>query len=225
MPVSIELRSLDFLDGYLFRVMLDILKSEGAQTGLYSYYEARIRGGHALSTYERMIVDYAVERFDPKSRRVVHAGIGIGTLTSVLAVIGYDIAGIEQDMTRFRMADRLRASIMEAWPDVAERYELFPGGYPAIIADTAWMRSDNVLVFTNCGAGWSDELTDQIIATMPSFNDVILDARLFGRIRESDAERQELVSRIERRGLTATAIRQSPSSAFYYHVRPRTVAG
>lgn len=221
MSRQIGQRNLDFLDGYLFRVMVDVLSSDGAGAGLYNYYEARIKSGRcALSDYDRMLFDYALTHLDPKRRRIVHAGIGIGTLTSALAVAGYQVAGIEQDGQRFRVASRIRDTLVDAWPDVAERYELFSGGFPAVIESTPWTASGSVLVFTNCGAGWSEELTTSIITAMTRFGDTILDARLFGRVREAPTERQELISRIEGHGLTATPITESTPSTFYFHIRP-----
>lgn len=209
--------NLDFLDGYLFRVMGDILRADGPEAGFYGYYEARVKGGCALSPYDRMIFDYALAHF-PKDRRIVHAGIGAGTLTSVLAVAGYSVAGIEQDGRRLKVAGRLRDSLIESWPDVAERYTLLGGGFPMVVESTPWKSADNVLIFTNCGAGWSEELTTQIIGSMVSFGDVVFDARLFGRARETDAERRQLVERVEAAGLAATPIAESTPMTFYYHV-------
>lgn len=212
---------LAFLDGYLFRIMVDILKSEGAEAGLYSYYVARIEGGYALSNYDRVLYEFILAHFDKQKRRVVHAGIGLGTLTSILSQAGYTVAGIEWDGARRKAAARIRDALSQAWPAVAERYELMGGEYPTVVAETPWMTSDTVLVFTNCGAGWSEELTDRIIASFLSVGDVILDARLFGKTRESPVDRDDLVKRIEAQGLTATKIAETPSGSYYHHVQSR----
>jgi len=197
--------------------MVEILKSEGAAAGLYNYYEARVHGGCALSPYDRMVFDFALSHFSPDSRRVVHAGIGIGTLTSSLAVAGYHIAGIERDGPRMRVATRLREAIVDAWPPVAERYELLLGGFPEIVEGTPWMDTGTVLIFTNCGAGWNDELTTLVVSSLPRFGDVIFDARLFGRVRDSDVERRELVQQVKDQRLTVTPIAESPPNCFYHH--------
>ncbi len=221
MSLAVGSDNLAFLDGYLFRVMVDLLKSEGVEpSGLYDYYRMRIeQDGNALSAYDRVLFDYALANFDQQSRRVVHAGIGIGTLTSALAMAGYTVAGIERENHRFRAASRVREALAEAWPDMADRYILMGGEFPSVLAETPWIAPETVLVFTNCGAGWSDELTADAIASFRACGDVVLDARLFGNVRDLPAERQILLERIEAQGLTVTAIAGMPPDAFYYHVR------
>lgn len=221
MPIPSGRDGLEFLDGYLFRVMVDILKSEGAAAGLYGYYVARIEGGYALSNYDRVLYKFILAHFDRQKRRIVHAGIGLGTLTSILSQTGYTVAGIEWDDARRRAAGRVRDALVQAWPSVAERYELMGGEYPTVLAGTPWMTPETVLVFTNCGAGWSEELTDRIITSFLSVGDVILDARLFGKTREAPVERDDLVKRIEAQGLTVTKIAETPSGSYYHHVKAR----
>lgn len=219
MPSSIAPKSLDFLDGFLFRVMVNILKSDGSETGLFDYYEARIRSGITLSLYDRAVFDYVLKHFDRQNRRIVHAGIGAGTLTSILAVAGYHIVGIERNGKRFEVANRIREALADAWPHVIEHYDLLSGVFPATVEKTNWIGPHTVLIFTNCGAGWTDELTTQIIETMAHCGDTILDARLFGKVRHLPAERQELLLLIEAQGLVTTPISETPPGTFYYHVQ------
>lgn len=214
---------LAFLDGYLFRVMVDMLQSEGPEaSGLYDFYKARIEQvGSALSHYDRMLVDYVSARFDRRVRPIVHAGSGLGTLASALALAGYAVAGVEQDAPRFRSARRVRAALGEAWPDAAALYELISGEFPTVVAGTQWMGRQTILIFTNCGATWTEDLSSRIIASLPRFGDVILDARLFGSVRDSPSEREALLDRLRAQGLTATPITETPSDAFYYHLQHR----
>jgi hypothetical protein len=212
---------LDFLDGYLFRVMVTMLRSEGADTsGLYDFYKARIEQAKcALSHYDRMLVEYVSSRFDRTERCIVHAGTGLGTLPSALSVAGYKVVGIEQDARRFQAASRVRGALTEAWPDNADRYNLLSGQFPAVLDGTSWISARTVLIFTNCGSGWPEELTRQIIALLPACGDVLLDTRLFGKVRETAEERQALLDRLQRHGLFAVPIAQSPPDAFYCHLK------
>lgn len=212
-----------FLDEFLFEIMLRMLRSDGVDaSGLYAFYQARIEQGlGALTAYDRMLFDYVLANFDRKSRRFVHAGIGIGTLTSALAVAGCAISGIESDAPRYRAASRVRAALLDLWPATAQRYELLGGEFPTIVDGTSLASPETVLIFTNCGAGWPEELTARIIAALPAFGDVILDARLFGNVRDSPEERQALMERIEAAGMVATPIAQTPPMTFYYHLRPQ----
>ena len=223
MPHQTGSDNLDFLDGYLFRTMVQILNSEGADpAGFYNYYKARVEQvGTALSPYDRMLVDYVDAKFDRPSRRIVHGGTGLGTLPCALAFSGYTVAGVEQDAGRLRTAGRIRAALAEAWPAMTERYELIEGEFPTVLAGTPWMAPETVLIFTNCVATWPDGLSDRIIGFASGCGDVILDTRLFGQSRDTPEERQTLIDQFEAQGLVALPIAGSPSGAFYYHLQPR----
>ena len=210
------------LDAAMFRIMEKMLNSAGpAESGLYDYYEARIaqRQG-ALSGYDKALIRYALASFDKDDRRIVHAGTGIGTLTAALAAAGFTIAGIERDESRARAATRIRDTLAGLWPADAARYSLIVGEYPTIVSGTSWMAPDVLLIFTNCVAGWSDQLTEKIIRSFASFGDVILDITVFGKDREDETERRLLVDLIRRQGLTAKPLNdpEMPSYACYYHV-------
>lgn len=221
-PLATTTSNLSFLDGYLYRVMVDLLKSEGASAGLYAFYEDRIENqGRALSLYDRAIFDYVLANFDLGDRQIVHAGIGLGTLGLALATAGYRVTGIEQDEQRFRIASHVQGAVEDAWPAVAERYAIVAGEFPTVLRGTALLGPDTVLIFTNCGATWSDELTARIIASLASCGDVILDARLFGEVRNSPDERRQLLDRVRDQGMVAAPIATSPPDSYYHHVKKR----
>jgi len=217
--------NLDFLDGYLFRTMVQILNSEGADpAGFYNYYKARVEQvGTALSPYDRMLVDYVDAKFDRQNRRIVHGGTGLGTLPCALAFSGYTVAGVEQDMARLRTAGRVHGALAEAWPAAAERYVLIGGEFPTVLADTPWMTPETVLIFTNCVATWSEDLAARLMASLSTCGDVILDVRLFGQSRDTPEERQMLIGQFEAQGLVALPIAESTPGAFYYHLQPRQI--
>ncbi len=72
--------SLDFLDGYLFRLLQEIVSKHGLEdSGFENYYGSRIAekiGG--LIEYEERLARYLLKGYP--GRRVVHAGIGVGVL-------------------------------------------------------------------------------------------------------------------------------------------------
>jgi hypothetical protein len=217
--------ALSFLDGYLYRVMVEMLRSTGVQeSGLYDFYKARIEQERcALSGYDRLLVDYISRKFDPQSRRVLHAGIGVGTLASALALAGFQVAGLERDRGRFAAASQLRHAVAQSWPVVADRYELIAGTFPTTVADSGWVDPRTILVFTNCGSGWSEAFTIEIINLFPRFGDVILDARLFGRVRDLETEREVLIASMRARGLWAMPLVETNRlGAYYFHLhRPQ----
>ncbi|MGD9879514.1 MAG: hypothetical protein AB7F22_09465 [Reyranella sp.] len=213
---------LAFLDGYLFRVMVQILKSEGVnESGLYNYYRARVEEvGFALSHYDRMLVDYVQARFDRQSRRIVHAGTGLGTLPCALAFAGYTVAALEQDAGRIRAASQVHAALADAWPAAAERYQLIGGEFPTVLGGTPWLGPKTVLIFTNCVTTWPDELNAKIMASLKTCGDVIMDTRLFGQMRDTPDERYAFVRQLEAQGIDAAPMAESPPDAFYYHLKP-----
>jgi hypothetical protein len=213
---------LSFLDGYLFRVMVDMLRTNGAEaSGMYDFYKARVEViGTALSDYDRMLFNFVLTHFDRDKHQIVHAGTGLGTLPSALAMAGYAVAGIEQDSPRFRSACQVRATLAEAWPGAPGRYQLIEGEYPTVLVGTPWLDSSTVLIFTNCGATWSDDLTRRIIASFQWVGNVLLDARLFGEVRDDPTERDGLIELMRAQGLSATAVVESTPGTFYYHLRP-----
>lgn len=220
----VDAEKLSFLNGYLYRVMVDMLRSDGADaSGLYEFYRARIEQERsALSGYDRVLFNYMRTHFDPVERRVVHAGIGLGTLASALAVGGFSVCGLEEDRRRFGAATRLRTALADVWPAAAERYDLIGGSFPVVLSGTSWVAPETILVFTNCGSGWAQEFSNSVIASFPRFGDVILDARLFGIVRQLPEERAALIAKIEAQGLMATPIPETnPLGAYYHHIRRR----
>jgi hypothetical protein len=217
---------LSFLNGYLFREMVIMLRTDGPEaSGLYSFYEARIEQERsALSRYDRILVKYLFEQRSEARRRIIHAGIGLGTLAASLSFVGFEIAGVESDQKRYFSATRLHNALADACPKAARRYHVIYGEFPAVLKNTAWTDSRPTLVFTNCGGTWSPDLMEETIRLMPSFGDVILDARLFGIVREDPEDRAELVRRIEAQGLRGILIPgMSGLNAFYYHFKAQDV--
>ena len=122
--------SLDFLDGYLFRLLQEIVAKHGLDdSGFENYYGSRITekvGG--LIEYEERLARYLLE--DYPGRRVVHAGIGIGVLACALVCNGMTVAGVEYYPNRIASARYLRTALIEIWPDIEARYEIIEGNYP-----------------------------------------------------------------------------------------------
>jgi len=201
--------SLDFLDGYLFRLLQEIAAQEGLEgSGFQNYYGSRLAnriGG--LIEYEEHLARHLLRQYS--GYRVVHAGMGVGTLACALACNGMTVAGIEAYAARVKSAHRLRSAVIEIWPEVADRYHIIEGLYPQILMEkpalawlpwrrstSPWLDSSAVLVFTNVVTTWSDETQAAIIDSMPRFAEVFLDLSLFGVIRQEDTERTALFDRI-----------------------------
>ena len=201
--------SLDFLDGYLFRLLQEIAAQEGLEgSGFQNYYGSRLAnriGG--LIEYEEHLARHLLHQYS--GYRVVHAGMGVGTLACALACNGMTVAGVEAYAARVKSAHRLRSAVIEIWPEVADRYHIIEGLFPQVLLEkpalawlpwrrstSPWLDSNAVLVFTNVVTTWNDETQAAIIEAMLRFAEVFLDLSLFGVMREEDAERTALFDRI-----------------------------
>lgn len=201
--------SLDFLDGYLFRLLQEIIADRGVEdSGFFEYYSSRLKekiGG--LMEYEERLARYLLANF--RNRHVVHAGTGIGTFPCALACSGMTVTAIEHYRPRVASARRIRAAIVDIWPEVGPRYDIIEGFYPGALS-LKRHRPDTILVFTNVASNWNAEQQTAIIQSMQGFGAVILDLRLFGRVRGEDTERTSLFDRI---AATAQSAERLPNVA------------
>jgi hypothetical protein len=117
-----------------------------------------------------------------------------------------EILGIEQHPQRVQSAHQLRAAVARTWPQVGERYRIVKGTFPsALTGSRGWgpwrsgieeTNRDAILVFTNVGNAWGDQLEAEILKMLAEYAEVILDLRLFGAIRDEESERMALFDRI-----------------------------
>jgi hypothetical protein len=200
--------SLDFLDGYLFRLLEEIAAGPPEESGFLDYYVSRIKdkiGG--LMEYEERLARYLLSNH--MNRPVVHAGTGVGTLPCALACNGMSVTAIEGYAPRVVAAQRIRAAIANIWPDVWMRYNIVEGVYPHALSSKHW-GPQAILVFTNVASSWTDDEQAAIIRSMRLFGEAILDLRLFGSVRNEERDRMNLFRRI---AATAQSAQQLPDVA------------
>lgn len=189
---------LNFLDGYLFRLIQQLANERGLEeSGLYNYYGGRITsrlGG--LSEHDEGLARHLLAR---ETKRVVHAGIGIGTLSCALACNGVAVVGIEAEKRRAATARLVKDAVTEIWPDI--RYEVVEGFFPDVLAGKSFV--DSTLVFTNVAASWDDAALERVIGSMVNFGDVFLDLKVFGSTRLDEASRDVLFERIAKSARSA----------------------
>lgn len=202
---------LQFLGGYLFRVLQEIVEEQGIErSGFYNYYAQHLKQRIGLQAYEEDLAHFLLAR--GPERPLLHAGIGLGTLACALAANGLTVTGIEVDDGRVGSARLLRDAVVQMWPDVAGRYRIVHGAFPDVATPPMWapwkqpeiaLDPRATLLFTNVVMSWSDELQRSILATLPRFAEVILDLRTFGIVRDDESARQALFARIAERAVVA----------------------
>jgi hypothetical protein len=174
------------------------------QSGALNYYAFRAERGIVLATYESEILEVALTG---RPLRIVHAGIGIGQLLPFVAQAGIPAVGFEFDNSRFKAAVDMRD-----W--LGLDYELRHSKYPG----DGDLGNGGVLLFTNVDAGWNDETERSIIETFHLYDRVLLDLRLFGRVRDDNDGRGELLGRLEAVG--AVSVIPTISGAHYVEIKP-----
>jgi hypothetical protein len=190
------------------------IRTMGEQkSGAYAYYQDRVARKQLLSGYDRYLITHFSQSVP--TILVVHAGIGFGQLAAALGCLGVHTVGLEYDQARYQGASALRAHLQAFYPNLADNYELVCGGYPLSYAGSNFVSARTVLLFTNVVAGWPPEQESQTIVTFERFDEVILEARLFGRIREDEQERQELLERAARSAAATITPVGIPGYHFY----------
>lgn len=204
---------LDLHDREILAAMRERLQRLGQdESGFFRYYSGRVQAWQGLSGAERALYSHLRTR-----ARVVHAGVGIGTLAVALARVGVPCLGFEQDERRYAAALDLKATVA---PDAP--YELRHGSFPAALRRGDRVR-DATLLFTDFNYGWSDAQTEAAIVATRRFPRTILDLRQFGCLRDEPAERAALARRLEAGGLRLEELDLGVEGAFYVECRP--VAG
>jgi hypothetical protein len=209
--------SVDFFDGFICRFIQETLSALGPdESGLGNYYTHRMKyhvGG--LEDYEEAVFEFLTAQF-PRCACFIHVGVGLGTTAALMAATGHRIIGIEHGSKRFAMASRLRSCAAALWPNVAHLYELVEGTFPQALPSFA-RRADSVLFFTNLGASRSSDLIDEMIRTLPEFDNVVLDLRLFYNTLEDPADREALRTRILAAGMKDRGPIPAPARSYYHH--------
>jgi len=171
--------------------MQQIAHDQGVDaSGFVGYYDARIKqriGG--LAEYDYDIARYLLQF---RVARVVHAGMGIGTLSCALACNGVSVVGVEASAARIASARLIKDAAVEIWPSIS--YDIVYGLFPDALLGRSF--TDYTLLFTNVGSGWDNTVLERVISSMVSFGEVLLDLRLFGSVREAEADRVALFERI-----------------------------
>ena len=186
---------LNFFSGYTLAFLQEMQECySDEESGLWKYYIGRIEvEQEGLTDYEAAIARYLTSNFD-RSNHIVHAGIGVGTLTAALFALGFTVTGIESNPQRFQTAMRLQDRVTKGFKKNVGKCELIHGLLPQALDDySASISGANVMLFTNVVSGWSPELQKNIIGTFPRFGHVLIDLRLFGVTRDEQFARDELL--------------------------------
>jgi len=154
------------------------------------FYKVRIAGGRWLEDYELAVVNFVLKNFNPATTRITEIGIGLGTLTAVLAALGYKVYGVEGDPRRSAGAVWIREFLANRYPAMLADYTIVQGYYPDVLTNELFGEDkQNILVSTNLIHSFSAKNQDRILKSALLFDNLILDKSRFGINRTDKASK------------------------------------
>jgi 2-polyprenyl-3-methyl-5-hydroxy-6-metoxy-1,4-benzoquinol methylase len=198
----------------------------GARFGVDSLYEAKLKHRMPLEAYEAAIATDIAERYPAASTRVIEIGAGWGGLCILLARMGFEVYAFEGNASRHAATRWHFDQQIQRHPALRATLLLAPEGmFPQVFFRTALAKDKiNLGVATNITSTYSSENQDAIIEAATQFDEMILDLGRFGRTRDNQAERAQLLG-----ALTEFAFRPVERLYFrppyeYWRLRSRVAA-
>lgn len=172
-----------------------------AGSGVSGFYAARSAEGALLQRAEVACVDLVAERF-PGVRKVYEIGSGLGVMTTLLAVRGFNAVGVEQNAARHATSIAIAEAVTLRNPHIKGTVNFVHGAYPN---KPAWDRAagGGVALLTNLLGSAPDEKQTAIIEALAGFKAVVVDMQRFYDRRTSIEEIDALARRFRKAGFGA----------------------
>lgn len=164
-------------DRVAISVLSDRLQTMGStESGLYDFYDARIRQGRIIQDYELAVGRFVLDL--PSAPSIVDIGSGIGILACALAATGRRTFSVEGDGRRIAAQQALIDGVNQDHPELLKTLTLCGGVFP----DIAVPEGPKVALFTNVVAGQGEAVTRNIIKALGEYDYILFDAlRFFNR--------------------------------------------
>lgn len=163
-------------------------------------YAVKVAHGVALESYEIALADEITRRYPADTTRVVEIGVGWGGLAILLARRGFEVLGFEGNAARYAACRWHFAEQIKRYPALAGKL-LTPrdGLFPEVFSDSVIAKDKiNICIATNITHSYSAEHQDEIARTATAFDEFIVDLARFGRTRDLQAERDQLLQALTR---------------------------
>lgn len=176
---------------------------DGSEERNYSageFYKVRINGKRWLEDYELATVRHVLSRYDRATTVISEIGCGLGTLTFVLATLGYKVNGIEGDKRRADGANWLKDHAKARFPELARNYTIVHGFYPDVLtAGFIEEGKTNLLISTNLIHTFSANNQERILRSALMFDKFIMDSSRFGVNRTQGVASSSIEHALQRR--------------------------
>ena len=175
--------------------MLSFMKKERLGGPLYQWYETRFLPlDYGISPIDRVISRFVLERFGT-DKRIIEVGAGFGQCCILLSAHGVETVPIEADATNFeRLGRAIELAAEKIDGAIAERCSPFYGKYPEDALHL--IDGDSILFFRSLTRTMTKEQEDRLYESLRMARGIIIEKRMFFKVRDEEGEREEMIGRI-----------------------------
>lgn len=175
------------------------MATDAARLRLDRLYQGKVDGRHTLEEYEIELAAEIGKRYPAGRTRIFEIGTGWGGIAILLARMGYEVVGFEGNLRRHAGCRWHFEEQIRQFPTLAGRLSLAePGLFPeAFSPDALSADKINLCIATNITNSYTAEHEQDIVKAAASFQELILDLGRFGRPRNSQEDRDNLLAMLE----------------------------
>ena len=201
----------DRVDGILRQLHQRRVDELGADSsGLFDHYKRLLDAGRIAGASVSALAQIvqSLPQFD--TYHVLRAGLG--ELAFVLAAMGLRTVAYESNSQRFDAVEAGLRELTETAPDIAERLAIGRDGIPVAPP------GNNVLCIATHVMGYSAENEENALAELSCYGALLIEPRIFLRLRRTLEEQEAAVEAVRRRGFTV--IREFSRLGVVYCAKP-----
>ena len=163
-------------------------------SGLFEHYKRILDSGHIADRVAdlALMIGQSLPRFD----KYLVLRSGLGELAFVFAAMGLEVMACEANARRFTAVEASLRALLESDPGTARRVSALLETVPAIEAD------GSVLCVAHQLMGISPDQEGATLERLSQFDAVLIEPRIFLRLRESLEEQEDAVELLRCRGFT-----------------------
>lgn len=190
-------------------------------------YQSKVDGRHTLEAYEIELAAEIGKRYPVGRTRIFEIGTGWGGIAILLARMGYEVVGFEGNLRRHAGCCWHFEEQIRRFPALADRLSLAdPGLFPEVFHQDALSADKiNLCIATNITNSYTAEHERDIVKAAASFGELILDLGRFGRPRNGQEDRDDLLALLQSLGFIPLErlVHQAPNE--YWRLRSAETSG
>ncbi len=181
------------------------------ESGLGAHYERLLEQGQIYGAREQMIAAFLLDRL-PQFDRYVIMQAGLGQLALALAMSGKEVRAYDVHLSRFTATTASVDGFEQQ--GLIERRAVAPR--PGLLGPTA-VSGKTIAVALETVLHFDLEQEDEALAKLCEFDALLIEPRVFLRMRSEASEREEILAKLE--GLGFKAVNRVRTSNFVFLTR------